>query len=294
MSAKYTLAAFKQAVSRWRGEFSGGVVGVGPRSNRCRAEWLFDRAPGSGANHLHILAEEKGIRRKSAATGQVLSMAEYSRKVKAQFEEEPAGEQQRLRNAAARRRSVARCQATPLDNALGEGDDDGADAIPQGPWGLAAPPDAPLPMHPHAVRAALEGTNVESVAQSWRAEHAEAAATLGDFPTQVAPLARPCVGGCTADLRLPEQADGSPGDFKPAVAQLLKHIQLAVRFATTKANDPHILLRLTASGAAPLGGGDAATSVEEFVLVTGHLYDNQDAAFEATGFRMERVTAMMP
>ena len=116
-------------------------------------------------------------------------------------------------------------QTAPLDEALA------AAEVPEGPLDLATRAADPLPLRVSALRQALEGTNVTALAKVWAAEYAGPTAPLPNFPETVT-LPRPCVGGCSADLRLPQHADGSRGALKPVVAQLLEYFQLAIRFAS--------------------------------------------------------------
>ena len=101
------------------------------------------------------------------------------------------------------------------------------------------------------------------------------AAPLADFPAQIH-LPEVCVGGCTSDLRLPDEPDGTPGGFKEDVLKLWHHLQLACRFAPTTKNNPTIGLRFDdCNGRAPSD-----------VIMVGHHSHNFDSRFEATCFRM--------
>ena len=145
----------------------------------------------------------------------------------------------------------------------------------QGPWGLAASSGVSFPLRPSAISSALAGTNINTLADNWCNMNRSVAAPLADFPAQIH-LPEVCVGGCTSDLRLPDEPDGPPGGFKEEVRKLWHHLQLACRFAPTTKNNPTIGLRFDdCNGRAP-----------SEVIMVGHHSHNFDSRFEATCFRM--------
>ena len=145
----------------------------------------------------------------------------------------------------------------------------------QGPWGLAASSGVSFPLRPSAISSALEGTNIQTLANNWCNVHRLVAAPLADFPAQIH-LPEVCVGGCTSDLRLPDEPDGTPGGFKEDMLKLWHHLQLACRFAPTTKDNPTIGLRFDdCNGRAPSD-----------VIMVGHHSHNFDSRFEATCFRM--------
>ena len=96
------------------------------------------------------------------------------------------------------------------------------------------------------------------------------------------------MGACASDLYMPNKDDGSRGDLKPEVAKLLRHLQLACRFANTTKKDPTILLRFESDDSDCDGN-----SLTEFVLVAHHCHDT-DSRFEATCFRFCMVPSDAP
>ena len=256
LTARYVINAFTQQVQRWR---ENQQMKTNPLdSNRCRPPWLFSTADGVRTNHLHLLCHKQ---KKYMSSDEAKSV----------YDTLPVQEQEQLRNEARLKRDIGKMQPSRLEHALRV-----TDELVEGPLDLAARQDEPFPLRPSVLRQALETRNVDSLAAEWREAHESHVASLASFPATVR-VPDVCQDGCNRDFLVLDEDGSHGGMLKPEVDRLLRHLQLACRFANVTKRDQSLLLRLDSHG---------SNAMSEFVLITHHSRE-KDSRFEATCVSME-------